>query len=233
MKFRLEPEVRPVVTSALALSGAVGVFALAFGVLAVGAGANVWQACALSFFTFTGASQMSAMTVIGTGGSVGGALGGALLLAGRNGVYGLALSPYFNESLGKRLLAAHFVIDETTAMMTAQTNPRLQKIAFWTTAIALFSLWNLGTLLGAVLGSAIDPHTFGLDVGFTAAYVAMLFPHLKTINGRFAAAGGALISVVLAPFVPIGLPILASGLAIFVGLRPAASSDSASTEVAQ
>ena len=74
MKFRLEPEVRPVVTSALALSGAVGVFALAFGVLAVGAGANVWQACALSFFTFTGASQLSAMTVIGTGGSVGGAL---------------------------------------------------------------------------------------------------------------------------------------------------------------
>jgi hypothetical protein len=50
----------------------------------------------------------------------------------------------------------------------------------------------------------------------------MLFPHLKTVNGRFAAAGGALISVLLAPFVPIGLPILAAGLAIFVGLRPTA-----------
>jgi predicted branched-subunit amino acid permease len=105
-------------------------------------------------------------------------------------------------------------------MMTAQTNPRLQKIAFWTTAIALFSLWNLGTLIGALLGSAIDPHTYGLDVGFSAAYVAMLFPHLRTVNGRLAAAGGALVSVALAPFVPIGLPILASGLVIFVGLRP-------------
>ena len=220
MNLKLDPEVRPVVTSALALSGDVGIFALAFGVLAVGAGANVWQACALSFFTFTGASQMSAMSVIGSGGSVGGALGGALLLAGRNGVYGLALSPYFGGSLGKRLLAAHFVIDETTAMMTAQTNPRLQKIAFWTTAIALFSLWNLGTLIGALLGSAIDPYTYGLDVGFSAAYVAMLFPHLQTVNGRRAAVGGALVSVVLAPFVPIGLPILASGLVIFVGLRP-------------
>ena len=220
MNLKLDPEVRPVITSALALSGAVGVFALAFGVLAVGAGANVWQACALSFFTFTGASQMSAMSVIGSGGSVGGALGGALLLAGRNGVYGLALSPYFGGSLGKRLLAAHFVIDETTAMMTAQTNPRLQKIAFWTTAIALFSLWNLGTLIGALLGSAIDPYTYGLDVGFSAAYVAMLFPHLQTVNGRRAAVGGALVSVVLAPFLPIGLPILASGLVIFVGLRP-------------
>jgi hypothetical protein len=55
----------------------------------------------------------------------------------------------------------------------------------------------------------------------------MLFPHLKTVNGRFAAAGGALISVLLAPFVPIGLPILASGLAIFVGLRPIDSSQAA------
>mgnify|MGYP000978021082 FL=1 len=220
MKFRLEPDVRPVVTSALALSGAVGVFALAFGVLAVGAGANVWQACALSFFTFTGASQMSAMSVIASGGTVGGALGGALLLAGRNGVYGLALSPHFKGSLAKRLLAAHFVIDETTAMMTAQTNPRLQKIAFWTTAIALFSLWNLGTLVGAVLGGSIDPHTYGLDVGFTAAYITMLVPHLRTKNGRIAAAGGGLLSVALAPFLPVGLPILASGLAIFVGVKP-------------
>ena len=60
----------------------------------------------------------------------------------------------------------------------------------------------------------------------------MLFPHLKTANVRFAAAGGALISVVFAPFVPIGLPILAAGLAIFVGLRPASSSDSASANEA-
>jgi hypothetical protein len=56
-----------------------------------------------------------------------------------------------------------------------------------------------------------------------------LFPHLKTVNGRFAAAGGALISVVLAPFVPIGLPILASGLAIFVGLRPTDSPGTTAT----
>ena len=48
----------------------------------------------------------------------------------------------------------------------------------------------------------------------------MLFPHLQTTNGRIAAAIGAALSVALAPFVPIGLPILASGLAIFIGLRP-------------
>ena len=205
--------------SSLTLSGAVGVFALSFGVLSVSAGASIAQTCALSLFTFTGASQLSAMSVIGAGGTVVAALGGALLLSARNSVYGLALSPYITGSLRKRLLAAHFVIDETTAMTTAQTDPRLQKIAFWTTGIGLYSFWNLGTLIGAVVGSGIDPQKYGLDAAFTAAFVTMLAGHLRTTKGRQAAVLGALICLVLIPSAPIGLPILAAGLAVFVGLR--------------
>ena len=215
---RLDTDTRRVVTASLTLSAAVGVFALSFGVLAVSAGASVAQACALSLLTFTGASQMSAMAVIGGGGTVGAALGGALLLAARNGVYGLALAPHFGGSLGRRVVTAQFVIDETTAMHMAQTNPRLRKIAFWTTAIALYSFWNLGTLLGALAGSAIDPQRFGLDVAFTAAFVAMLMPHLAHRAGRSAAFVGGAICLVLIPFTPIGVPVLAAGLAIIVGV---------------
>ena len=216
---KLSAPVRSVVVSSLTLSGAVGVFALSFGVLSVSAGASIAQTCALSLFTFTGASQLSAMSVIGAGGTVGGALGGALLLSARNGVYGLALAPCIKGSLRKRLLAAHFVIDETTAMTTAQTDPRLQRIAFWTTGIGLYSFWNIGTLIGAILGSGIDPQKYGLDVAFTAAFVTMLAPHLRTTKGRQAAVFGALICLVLIPSAPIGVPILAAGLAVFVGLR--------------
>lgn len=215
----MSPSVRSVVVSSLTLSGAVGVFGLSFGVLAVSAGASVAQTCALSLLTFTGASQLSAMSVIATGGTVGAALGGALLLAARNGVYGLALAPFIKGSLRRRMLAAHFVIDETTALTTAQSEPRLRKIAFWTTAIALFTFWNLGTLIGALIGSGIDPQKYGLDVAFTAAFVAMLAPHLRSPNGRQAAALGALICLVLIPSAPIGVPILAAGLAVFIGLR--------------
>ncbi|MHB1090265.1 MAG: AzlC family ABC transporter permease [Ilumatobacteraceae bacterium] len=211
--------VRSVVVSSLTLSGAVGVFGLSFGVLAVSAGASVAQTCALSLFTFTGASQLSAMSVIATGGTVGAALGGALLLAARNGVYGLALAPFIKGSLRTRILAAHFVIDETTALTTAQSEPRLRKIAFWTTAIALFSFWNIGTLIGALIGSNIDPQKYGLDVAFTAAFVAMLTPHLHSAKGRQAAVLGAIICLVLIPSAPIGVPILAAGLAVFIGLE--------------
>lgn len=211
--------VRSVVASSLTLSGAVGVFGLSFGVLAVSAGASVAQTCALSLFTFTGASQLSAMSVIATGGTVGAALGGALLLAARNGVYGLALAPFIKGSLRTRIFAAHFVIDETTALTTAQSEPRLRKIAFWTTAIALFSFWNTGTLIGALIGSNIDPQKYGLDVAFTAAFVAMLAPHLRSVKGRQAAVLGALICLVLIPSAPIGVPILAAGLAVFIGMK--------------
>lgn len=211
--------VRSVVASSLTLSGAVGVFGLSFGVLAVSAGASVAQTCALSLFTFTGASQLSAMSVIATGGTVGAALGGALLLAARNGVYGLALAPFIKGSLRTRIFAAHFVIDETTALTTAQSEPRLRKIAFWTTAIALFSFWNIGTLIGALIGSNIDPQKYGLDVAFTAAFVAMLAPHLRSVKGRQAAVLGALICLVLIPSAPIGVPILAAGLAVFIGMK--------------
>ncbi|MFM7665931.1 MAG: AzlC family ABC transporter permease, partial [Actinomycetota bacterium] len=66
-----------VVNASVTLGAAVGITALSFGLAAVSAGASVWQACALSLFTFTGASQFSAMSVVGAGGSLGAALGGA------------------------------------------------------------------------------------------------------------------------------------------------------------
>src|SRR4051794_38511418 len=68
---------RPVVAASLTLGVAVGVFAISFGVGAVAAHASVAQACAMSLLVFTGASQFSAVAVLGAGGSYGTALGGA------------------------------------------------------------------------------------------------------------------------------------------------------------
>ena len=224
-----EPAVRRVVVASLTLSGAVGVFGLSFGVASVSAGASVWQTSALSLFVFTGASQFSAMSVVGAGGSLSAAFGGAVLLAARNLVYGLALSssaPSSSDtkyslagSLPRRLIASHFVIDETTALALAQDSPRLRKIAFWTTGLALFFFWNVGTLIGALLGTAIDPKQFGLDIAFPAAFIVMLVPHLRTRLGKQAAALGGALCLVSIPFVPIGVPILIAAAAVFVGLR--------------
>jgi len=215
---------RPALVACLTLSAAVGVFGVSFGVGSVSAGASVLQTCALSFFVFTGASQFSAMSVIGAGGSIGSALGGALLLAARNGVYGLAMSRRLDGSLGRRLVAAQFTIDETTAMSVAQPTRREQNLAFWVTAVALFVFWNLGTLIGALAGSAIDPETYGLDAAFPAGFVAMVWPLLSDRRARTAAIIGGIVCLATTPLTPVGVPILLSVVGVLVGLqRPAPS----------
>ena len=197
------------------------IFGLSFGVLAVSAGASVLQSCAMSLLIFTGASQMSAVSVIATGGSPASAFGGAVLLAGRNAVYGLAMAPVLRGgSLPSRLLGAQWVIDETTAVVSAETDPATRRTAFWISGAILYACWNLGTLLGALLGSSINPSDFGLDVAFPVMFTAMVASHLRTKQGRRAAIFGAIAAVALAPFMPIGLPILVSAFGMLFGLAP-------------
>jgi branched chain amino acid efflux pump len=213
-----DPRNRSVVSASLTLAVAVGVFGISFGVGAVSAGASVMQACVISLLVFTGATQFSAVSVIAAGGSMPSALGGALLLAARNGVYGLTMSRRLRGSLGRRLVAAQLTTDESTAMSAAQSDPDAQRAAFWITGCSLYVFWNLGTLVGALVGNAIDPEKFGLDAAFPAAYVAMLSPLLRDKRGRLAAALGALVCLATIPFVPVGIPILCAALAVLVGV---------------
>ena len=217
---RVPNDLRDVVRASVVIGVASGIYAVSFGVLSVSAGASVLQTCLLSLLVFTGASQFSAVSVISAGGSVASAVSGGLLLAARNGVYGLALSPSVKGSLGRRMMAAQFVIDETTAMTSAAPDQRSKDWAFWSCAVMLFGCWNLGTLVGALAGSSIDPETFGLDAAFPVVFVAMVAPHLATRSGRRAALAGAAVTIVLTPFLPIGLPILLSSVGVFVGLLP-------------
>ena len=200
----------------LALGLAVGVFGASYGVLATTAGLSVAQASVMSLLVFTGASQFAAVGVIEAGGSVGSALGSAMMLAARNAAYGVAMAPTMSgRSLGRRLLAAHLVIDESTAMATAQPGRRAREEAFWITGLTIFVCWNLATLLGAVAGDAIgDPLALGLDAAFPAGFVALAVPHLRTRQGRIAAVSGVAIALVLVPLAPPGVPIVAAALGV-------------------
>ena len=199
------PDARRFISASLMIGIAFVIFGASFGVLSVSAGASVAQTCAMSLLVFTGASQMSAVSVLASGGTVASAFGGAVLLSGRNAVYGLAMSPVLKQgSLASRLLGAQWVIDETTA--------------------------NIGTLLGALVGSSINPSDFGLDSAFPVMFTAMIAPHLRTSTGRKAALFGAVAAVALAPFMPIGLPILVSALGMLFGISPASGEQTVTTD---
>ena len=210
---------RSILRSSLALGAAVGVFGISFGVLAASADVPVLMACAMSVFVFTGATQFAAVSVIASGGSPLSAVGSGLLLGLRHIGYGLALDRTLPRSSRRRLGAAQFLIDESTAMALAQSDSADARRAFWTTGLSVFGFWNAGTLIGALFGSVLgDPATLGLDAVFPAAFLALLVPLVRTSEGRLAAATGALIGLVLVPLLAAGLPIVLAA----AGALPAA-----------
>jgi len=190
-----------------------------FGVFADSTGLSLGQALALSLLTFTGASQFAAVSVVAAGGTTVAAVGGALLIGARNALYGPVVAPLLRGGRVRLALAAHFVIDETTAVASAQVGTDRSRDAFWFTGLWLFAFWNVGTVLGVVVGGAFeDPGVLGLDAAFPAAFVAMLAPHLRTRPGLVAAIGGGAIALVAVPTTAAGVPMLLAALAVLPGL---------------
>ena len=204
---------------ALGIAVATGVYGVSFGVLAVGAGLSVAQACAMSLLVFTGGSQFAAVGVLAAGGPAATAVVNGLLLGVRNSAYGLSVAPILRGGRARRALAAQLVIDESTAMARAQEDPGAARGAFWWTGLGVFTCWNAGTLAGALAGGGIgDPATYGLDAMFPAAFLALLAPQLRQPGARTVALVGALIAVVLLPVAPAGVPVLAAALALLAVL---------------
>ena len=210
---------RRIVRDAVSIGLAVGVYAISFGVLAVASGLSAAQACVMSMLVFTGASQFAFVGVLAGGGGALAAMGPAVVLAARNAAYGLSLAPILRGRLGARALAAQLVIDETTAMARAQDDPDAARRAFFATGISVWVCWNLGTLIGALLGSGLgDPRALGLDAMFPAAFLALLAPQLRRPGAPVAALAGAVIAVGLVPFAPVGVPVIAALAGVVPGV---------------
>ncbi|MGW2225261.1 AzlC family ABC transporter permease, partial [Streptomyces formicae] len=142
------------------------------------------------------------------------AAAGAFFLGVRNAFYGLRLSQVLALPRAVRPFAAHWVIDETTAVTLAQPTRRGARIGFTVTGVSLYVLWNLTTLLGALGAEAIgDTDAWGLDAAGPAVFLALLAPMLRTTRERAAAALAVVLGLGLLPVLPGGVPVLVAALA--------------------
>jgi len=200
----------------------VASYGLPFGALSVAAGLSIWQTCFLSMVMFTGASQFALIGIIATGGVAAGpaAIANAALLGLRNAFYGVTLSRTLGVTGWKRWVAAHLTIDESTAVAVAQSTKPLQRRGFWLTGSGVFLVWNVSSLLGAVLGDAIgDVKALGLDAAAPAAFLGLLWPRLRRRQALVVAVASAVLAVAATPYLPAGVPILLTvAVAIVVGV---------------
>jgi 4-azaleucine resistance transporter AzlC len=214
-------ERRTVVRDSLGVGLAVGVSGVTFGAAGTAAGLSVLQCCAMSLLVFTGASQFALVGVLGSGGSIAAGALSAVALGVRNTFYGIRLASMLHVRGSRRVAAAHIVIDETTAMATAQPHPPRSRLAFVVTGVSLYLTWNAATLVGAVTAGAVgDPDSFGIDAAVPAAFLALVAPRLSGRVERRTAVLAVLIALAAVPVTPVGVPVLLAALAVLPVLRP-------------
>jgi predicted branched-subunit amino acid permease len=213
---------REIVRNALSIGLAVATYGVSFGALGTTTGLSIAQTCALSVLMFTGGSQFALVSTLASGGT--GLSGGlaAVLLGTRNTAYSMRMNPIINAKGPMKLLASHLTIDESTAMGLAQDEKSFSgnasRLAFWSTGLSVFVLWNIATLVGALAATTIgDPKTLGLDAAIGAGLFALVYPQIQDRRRLVIALGGALIALSLANFVTPGVPIISASIVAFIG----------------
>jgi predicted branched-subunit amino acid permease len=86
--------------------------------------------------------------------------------------------------------------------------------------LTLYVFWVGSTAVGALAGDALgEPERYGLDAAFPALFLALLVPQVRSRLALAAALAGAAIALVLFPFTPAGIPVIAASAACLLGLR--------------
>jgi predicted branched-subunit amino acid permease len=190
----------------------------------VGAGAAV----GFSTLVFAGASQLTAIDSLGDGASALVAIVAACTVNLRLLLYSASLAPHVSElPLRKRLLMAYVLTDqayavsisrwtaeaETAAMGGEPVPPVERRLAFYLgAAVLLWANWQLCTILGIAIGSAV-PDSLPLDFAVPLVFLVLLVPAITSRPALVAATVGGVAAVVAAEVGPAHSEILVGAVA--------------------
>ena len=193
-------------------------FGLSYGVLADATGFGAMAAVVMSATTFAGSAQFASLSVIDAGGTVAAAVLAAIFLNARYVAISVTVASIFPGGKLRRFVASQSIVDESWAISGRRGGFEWPILVG--SGLVFYVLWVGSTAIGTVLGGVLeDPNALGLDAAFAALFLALAVPYLREPRARQAAALAAVIALVLTPFTPAGVPIVAASAACLLGLR--------------
>jgi branched chain amino acid efflux pump len=197
---------------------AAGLVGISFGVVAqpiMGATAAI----AMSILVFAGAAQFASVSILAAGGGLASAVSAGLLVNARFLPMGLAVAPALRGGPLRRAAEAQGMVDASWALANRGDGTFDRDVMLGAT-ISQGVAWWVGTAIGALCGALLgDPATLGLDAIFPAFYLALLAEEMRDWGALSSALLGATIALVLVPFTPPGIPVVAASAAALLGLR--------------
>ena len=196
------------------------VLAVSFGVLARTLGWGVVAPIVFSGVVFSGSAQFAVADVLGAGGSALAAIVAAVLVNARFAVMGVAVASVLRGGPMRRALEAQSTVDASWAL-ASQGGGRFDRELLIGATLPQYIAWVGGTAIGVFAGDTIgDPEALGLDVLFPAFFLGLLIEELRSGREQILAAMIAVaVSLVLIPFTPPGIPIIAACVGALLGLR--------------
>ena len=193
-------------------------FGLLFGVLANEAGWRLTETLAMSAVVVAGASQFTALQLLGEHAPLLVAIVAPLAINLRMAMYSASLAPHIGGApRWQRALMAYALTDQTYGMVMNRyalqpTMSRAQKVAhYFGAAVPVCLPWYLATWAGAVAGTAI-PAGLALDFAVPITFIALFAPALRTLPHIAAAVVAAAVALALS-FLPYNLWLIVAAVA--------------------
>jgi predicted branched-subunit amino acid permease len=184
---------------------------IAYGVAARAAGLSVLETQVMSLVVFSAAGQIGAVSLLAGGASPLLLIGTVLALNAQLLLLGVAVGRQLRLSWLERLAAAWLLTDGAYGVSLGVGPLRLAVLLG--AGASMYSGWNLGTVLGAVLGATLPgPRAFGIDLVAPLAFLAVLVPLVRTRPAVLVAVVAGLTALLLLQVLPGGVAVLGAGL---------------------
>lgn len=176
------PATIPVLTGYLCIG-------MAYGLLMANAGYGVFWALLLSLLCYAGSMEFVAVSLLTAGFDPVQALLMALMINARHAFYGLSMLEKYRGTGWARPFLIFSLTDETFSLVSTLEPPdgvTRRDFYFWISLLD-YLYWQMGSVLGALIGGLLPFDTTGLDFALTALFIVLFLEQWRKRENRPAA----------------------------------------------
>ena len=174
------------------------VLGFGFGLVSTEKGYGILWAIAMSTFIYAGSMQYVALDLLSGGATLITAAITTLMVNARHLFYGITMVEHY-KGMGKRKPYLIFSLtDETYSLLCSGKAPDGLFFRGYALTVSVFNqcYWVLGSLLGALVGSASAFNTKGVDFAMTALFITVFVEQWKSTKKHLPAIVGVASSVI-------------------------------------
>ena len=161
-------------------------FGIIYGVIGVEIGFSPMEVFAMSFVIFAGSSQIAFAQLFAAGASPLVMISSVAVINSRHILYGAVLAEYLGKlRLTWKILLSYLMADQAFSVSSAyfKKNQKNKNVHFHMlgSGLTLWSLWQLSTLIGIVLGNIV-PAQLGLEFAIPLTFFSLILSELRKLD---------------------------------------------------